>query len=315
MARRPVSLVLAAVLLTGSAGLAPWTNYLPASDTAPSAIPSGILFHKRVEEVDVTFAVRNRQGRALADLTPDDVTVFADGTAVPSLTSFHVGNNVPLQVTLMLDTSDSMGNGFSGEQAAAMSFLRNIIRPEIDEASVVAFATDPNAGQFRGQPQLLQTAVDHFRAAGQTALYDALYGATQESLISGQGQRARRAIVLLSDGEDNWSRNNLQDVIESAQRSDVAIYAITAHSRKWEYPGDRVLNRLTAETGGCAFILDNFSHADQAFARIAAELRSQYRLSFRAPAARLGYHSLHISLRRQGKWQVRSRTGYFSSLE
>lgn len=315
MVERAGSLVLAAALLTGSAGLAPWTNYLPASDTASSAISSGILFHTRVEEVDVTFAVRDHRGRARADLRPEDVLVLADGAAVPSLSSFHASDDVPLQVTLMLDTSDSMSKGFSGEQAAATSFLQNIIRPKIDEASVVAFATDPDAGQLRGQPQLLLTTVHEFRAAGQTALYDALYGITQKSLISAQGEGARRAIVLLSDGEDNWSRHNLQDVIESAQRADVAIYAITAHSRRLEYPGDRVLTRLSAETGGCAFILENFSHADQALARIAAELRSQYRLSFRVPAAPVGYHSLRISLRRQGKWQVRARTGYFSSLD
>jgi Ca-activated chloride channel family protein len=122
----------------------------------------------------------------------------------------------------------------------------------------------------------------------------------------------RRVIILLSDGEDNDSRHGRAEALELAQRLDIVIYAITAHSRRYEYQGDSILRQIAAATGGRAFVLSNFDQAEKAFVQIEAELRTQYSLTFR-PGSRMpcGFHTILVRYSDR-KMRVRARDGYYS---
>jgi VWFA-related protein len=180
----------------------------------------------------------------------------------------------------------------------------------VDRASILVFAASPRM-LASGEPQLVATGLDQVQAGGQTALYDSVYAAAQ-ALSNQEVQPVRRVIILLSDGEDNWSRHNLQDAIAIAQDADLAIYPITAHRRRLEYAGDRPLQQLAEATGGQAFVLSRFSEAATVFDKIAAELRAQYILSFRPMATTSGFHRVSISVRNRKSLIVRWRAGYFT---
>jgi Ca-activated chloride channel family protein len=121
----------------------------------------------------------------------------------------------------------------------------------------------------------------------------------------------RRLLILLSDGEDNYSLHSLQEAIEAAQRNDIAIYAITVHDRRYSHPGDAVLERLAAATGGRTFVLSKIAAVDQVFTRIEDELGAQYSVWFRSQAAHVGYHRLEV-LPRTGGLRIHAREGYYS---
>jgi VWFA-related protein len=303
------SLVPAVLLVCGPAQTRPLAS-------APGEEPAARLtIHKRVEEVQVVFTVNDSRGRPVTSLARDDVGVLEDDRPAPAITAFHRHSDLALRLILLIDTSESMARGFDAECNAAGVFLARVVRPEKDEVSVAGFAAreEPLAA-----PQLLLSAAREWKPGGQTALYDTLYRVAGEELrIHGPGDSMRRVMVLLSDGEDNFSRYSLADAIEQAQRAEIAVYALTVHSRRLEFPGDRILQRLADATGGRYFLLSKYDQAPGVFAAIEEELRSQYVVSFR-PAARGaqgGYHSVKISVRSNPKLKVRAREGYYADTE
>jgi Ca-activated chloride channel family protein len=313
-----VSLALAAVLVAGITELPHTLNGgLLASASQHSAGPgdtSGPLtIRRQVEEVRLAFTVRERRGRLVDNLGRDDFLVLEDGLPVTTITSFVPCQEVPLRLVLMVDASESMRRGFADEQSSARQFLASSVRPGVDLASILVFAASPRM-LASGESQLVTAALAQMQAGGQTALYDSVYAAAQ-ALSNQEPQPVRRVIILLSDGEDNWSRHNLQDAIAIAQDADLAIYAITAHRRRLEYAGDRPLRQLAEATGGQAFVLRHFSEAATVFDKIAAELRAQYILSFRPMANTSGFHRVSISVRHKKSLIVRSRAGYFAVRE
>lgn len=284
--------------------------------TAPSAPPHGaaplpnVTIQRRVEEVRLSFSVNDHRGPS-KDLPAAAFTIY-DNEHEVSLTSFSADSNLPLRVGLLIDRSDSVRKEFPAEQKAAQQFLQSVLRPGVDSIFLLDFTHQLN---FRrpavGDPRMFSTQVNALSSGGQTALYDALHAAAYYDVMADQEQQpVRRVIILLSDGEDNYSRHSLDDAIEAAQRNDVSIYAITVHSGGY-FQGDGVLAALSDATGGRAFVLPNLKHLDAVFAGIQDELRSEYLVSFH-PAARdqCGYHSL--SVRPQDRrLHVHARRGYF----
>jgi VWFA-related protein len=168
---------------------------------------------------------------------------------------------------------------------------------------------------FTGDLDELVAGIDSLRPGGGTALYDAIFFGSRDRLLEGAPDLGsyRRAMVILSDGEDNQSRYSRLQALEVAQRAEVIIYTISTNIRGVRMPGDRVLQQFAEETGGRYFQPANLSDLDVAFEAINTELRSQYSISYQPSSPRDGkYHEIEIEPQRRGL-RVRARKGYFAT--
>jgi Ca-activated chloride channel family protein len=301
-----VSLFLAAALSAGPGASAPSTP-----GVSRSAETASFTIRKRVEETHLSFSVKDRHGNAVAGLKAADLLVVEDGLPVKDITSFYRYDDLPLRVVVMLDTSDSMRDGFATERRMAESMLGRMVRSSADEVSIVSFSATSQTTQS-GERGSVLTEVRKLRPAGQTALYDTLCKSVQALIDRPEITPVRRAIVLFSDGEDDWSRHNLLDVIALAQQAEVPVYAISVHSRKLEFPGDPIMRRLAEATGGRAFFPGNYDHFEKIYQAIHSDLRAHYVIGFRPDErAKLpGYHTLKLAIPER-KVEIRARTGYY----
>ena len=271
---------------------------------------SSFLIRKRVVEVQATFTVRDRHGHEVSDVEQANVEVFQDGEKA-SVIWFRQAQDVPLRLMLLVDTSDSMGPGLRDAARTAEELVKEFVRPDVDSLMVQSFATE-GGPRHSGSPQIVTAAFRGIRAEGQTSLYDTIFDTCQALESSGSGPE-RRVILLLSDGEDTWSHHALQDTIAMAQRANVSIYAVTAHSRRLVVRGDDVLRQMAEETGGEAIILHRYGQLEGAFSNVARDLRTHYVVGFRPSEnpGRFGFHPLKILVDKAGA-TVRARAGYYS---
>jgi len=265
---------------------------------------------RTVEEVRVAFTLERPRGRSAAHLTREDIFILEDGLPVPAITSFYRGDDTPSQLALIVDRSDSMRGQFAAEQSAANEVLSVLSKASADQMTLTSFATGSRTANGKSA-QVLSASLKGLHAEGQTALYDTLYSAAQHFHTTSANNPARRAIILLSDGEDSWSKHSLEDAIVAAQQADVAIYAVTAHNRRLEFAGDRVLSRLADATGGRAFVLSSYNDLHKVLAAIAADLRTQYVIGFHPRQGDGRYHTVKV-LVRGGRLKLRARTGYYA---
>jgi VWFA-related protein len=284
------------------------TNSAEAADDVPT-------IRKRVDEVNVVFTVTDKREHFVKDLTKEDFRVIDDNKP-GSINSFSRQTNLPLRVGLLIDASNSVRDRFKFEQESAIEFLNQIIRPNYDRAFVIGFDTTPEVTQdFTDSAEALSHGVRMLRPGGGTAMYDAIYFACRDKLLKAdRGVLAtRRAIILLSDGEDNQSRVSREEAIEMAQRAEVIIYTISTNTSGLKLRGDKVLERFAEETGGKAFNPFKIEDVANAFTEIADELRSQYAISYK-PADFLAdgkYRKIEIVADNK-KYHVRARKGYYA---
>src|SRR5271163_4280465 len=236
-----------------------------------------------VNEVNVVFTVTDRHGRYVKDLKRENFKVIDDSKPAPDIRSFHAETNLPLEVGLLVDASNSVRDRFKFEQQAAVEFLNQTVRPRYDEAFVVGFDVTPEVTQdFTDNTELLSVGVRSLRPGGGTAMYDALYFACRDKLMKAQHNGpVRRAIILLSDGDDNQSHVTREEAIEMAQRADVIVYTISTNLSGAGHHGDKVLERIADATGGRAYVPFQITEVANAFAAIQEELRSQYAISYK----------------------------------
>jgi VWFA-related protein len=271
---------------------------------------------KRVDEVNVVFTVTDKHGHFVKNLSKSDFRVLDDNKPAASIVSFSSQTNLPLRVGLLIDASNSVRDRFRFEQESAIEFLNSIVRPKSDRAFVIGFDTTAEVTQdFTDSPQLLSQGVRMLRAGGGTALYDAIYYASRDKLMKAPTTGpARRAIILLSDGDDNQSRVTREEAIEMAQRAEVIIYTISTNISGTKLRGDKVLERIADATGGRAFFPFKIQDVDNAFSEIQDELRSQYLLAYKPadlkPDGR--YRSIDIIAENHKSLRVRARKGYFA---
>lgn len=261
---------------------------------------------KQVDEARVTFSVQDARGGPVSGLTQNDVSVVSDNRPISTITCFYGYENVPIRLTVLVDASDSMSRRFADERKMAEAVLESVVRPGLDDANVISFAS-----KAQSIPTVNRIGFRNMKADGPTALYDSLFEAISQSDVPST-HPVRRILILFSDGEDNWSAHSLEDVIAIAQQADTAIYPITAHSHRYEYVGDSVLQRLADNTGGHAFFLTNFDKPQLVYNAMQAELRSLYVIGFRPSvgSAQAGFHTLRINALNR-KLKVRSRSGYY----
>jgi Ca-activated chloride channel family protein len=298
-----------------AASSAPLTNASassPISDEPDNAI---ITIHKRVNEVNVLFIATDKKGKFVRDLTQGDFAILDDHKPPESIINFHRETDLPLDLGLLIDVSGSVNSRFDFEQEAATSFLQKTLRAGFDKAFVVGFNTQSHMAQdFTDNVQLLSVAVHQLHDSGGTALYDAVYHACKEKFLKDRPDHpVRKAIVVVSDGEDNQSEVSRAQAIEMAQRAEVIIYAISTDDSGLVMRGDRVMEQLADSTGGRAFFPFKMKDITHSFAAIEDELRSQYVISYK-PAdfdADGRYRSIQISALKKDL-QVRARKGYFA---
>ena len=268
-----------------------------------------------VNEVSVVFTVTDKHNHYVKTLTREDFKVLDDERPVQEIRSFRRESNLPLQVGLLIDASNSIRDRFKFEQESAIEFLNQIVRPRYDKAFVIGFDVAPEVTQdFTDNTESLAKGVRALRPGGGTAMYDALYYACRDKLMKApQTGSVRRAIILVSDGDDNESHVTREEAIEMALRANVIVYTISTNFPNGGNNGDKVLERIADATGGRSFEPFQLQQVADAFAQIQADLRSQYELSYRPEnfAHDGRYRTIEISALRKGL-KVRSRNGYYA---
>jgi VWFA-related protein len=274
------------------------------------------VIRKRVDEVNVVFTVTDKRGHFVKDLTQNDFRVFDDSKPAESVRSFSRETNLPLRVGLLIDASNSVRDRFKFEQEAAIEFLNQIIRRKYDQAFVIGFDTTPEVTQdFTDDTEALSHGVRILRPGGGTAMYDAIYFACRDKLLKEDKSQVatRRAIILLSDGEDNQSRVSREEAVEMAQRAEVILYTISTNTSGLKLRGDKILEHFAEETGGKAFFPFKIQDVADAFSQIQDELRSQYAVAYKpadfAPNGK--YRKIEIMADNK-KYKVRARKGYYA---
>jgi VWFA-related protein len=269
-----------------------------------------------INEVNVVFTVTDKHGKRVTDLKQADFRIVDDSKPAVEIRSFRAEANLPLQVGLLIDASSSVRDRFKFEQESAIEFLNQTVRKRYDEAFVVGFDATPEVTQnFTDDAEKLAHGVRELRPGGGTAMYDAVYYACRDKLLKeGQKGATRRAIILLSDGEDNQSHVSREEAIEMAQRADAIIYTISTNVSGTKGAGDKVLERMADATGGRAFFPFQIRDVTNAFAEIQDELRSQYAVSYKPADFKADGHfrTIEIVANDRKNFRVRARRGYYA---
>jgi VWFA-related protein len=267
-------------------------------------------------EVNVVFTVTDKHGRRITDLKLNDFQVLDDNKPPQEVRSFHNETNLPLQLGLLIDASNSVRDRFKFEQESAIEFLNQTIHPRADQAFVVGFDVTPEVTQdFTDSTERLAHGVHELRPGGGTAMYDALYFACRDKLLkASKATPVRRAIILLSDGDDNQSHVTREEAIEMAQRAEAVVYTISTNVSGTKGQGDKVLERIADATGGRAFFPFQIRDVANDFAEIQDELRSQYAISYRPADLKHDghYRTIEIVANDRKNLRVRSRRGWYA---
>lgn len=276
---------------------------------------SVLTIRKRVDEVNVLFIATDRHGKFVRNLNQNDFSIVDDQKPVQSIIDFRRETDLPIEMGLLMDVSGSVRGRFGFEKEAATGFLQHIIRKGYDRAFIVGFNKDSHLTQdFTDNVPALAAGIQNLNNGGGTALYDAIYKACKEKLMHGRSDHPiRKAIVVVSDGEDNQSEVTRAQAIEMAQRAEVLIYAISTDDSGLILRGDKVLEDLASATGGRAFFPFKMKDITHSFAAIEDELRSQYDVSYKPSNfdADGRFHSIQITALKKDL-QVRARRGYYA---
>ena len=291
---------------------------LPLSAQAPQRRPSDSVFRAGVEMVSLNVTVLDQQQHYLTDLESRDFTILEDG-ARQDITDFN-RTSLPIALSLLVDTSASMEQRLTIAQDAAIGFARKL-RPQ-DLAQVVDFDTRVEVLQgFTADTTALETAIRATQAGGSTALFNALYISLKELAKirpRTEDDVHRRAVVLLSDGEDTSSLVTYDEVLDLAKRSATTIYAIGLQSRdnglsKGFKEAEYVLRQLATETGGRAFFPQRAEDLAGIYGVIADELASQYVIGYASSNQKRdgSWRRLTVQVNRTGT-TARTKRGYFA---
>lgn len=297
---------------------APWASRALAQAPARTPRPQTV-FEAGIEIINLTVTVTDPRNRFVTDLTKTDFNIFEDG--VKQEVSQFSHDSLPISLSLLVDTSASMDEKLKQARSAATRFVKTL--RDQDLAQIVQFNDRPLVLQdFTADQAALASAVDKTSASGATALHNALYVALKDlGKHKKAGELRRRAIVLLSDGEDTASIVSDDQVLELAKKTEIAIYAVSLRPERPQHDSAKfsqaayLLTALARETGASVYFPASLSELDSVYDRIAEELRTQYNL---------GYVS--SNKRKDGRWRrivvraaarddilVRHKLGYFAA--
>jgi VWFA-related protein len=299
---RPLVLVV-----VGAVGLAVQAQE-PARSSKPDADSGNTRIQVEVNRVNILFTVTDKKGRFITDLNKNDFLV--------PIMEFAAESDLPLRLAVLIDTSNSIRDRFRFIQEAAIEFITSVMRPKEDKALVVSFDSSAElVSDLNDDPDKLAALVRELRPGGGTALYDAIYFACRNKLSWEQPRhKFRRAMIILSDGDDNQSQMSRDQSLEMAQKADVVIYTISTNITRAETDGDKVLKYLASETGGQAFFPFKVEDLSQSFENIANELRHQYNIYYRPEHMKTdgSYQTITVKVKDRKDLVVRARKGYYA---
>jgi VWFA-related protein len=294
----------------------PSVDVVASSAAIDSTQPNSVVTIKsRVNEVNVLFIAMNKHGKFVRDLNKSDFNILDDHKPPQQIVRFSQQTDLPLQLGLLIDTSGSIHGRFEFEQEAAVGFLQHTLRPHYDHAFAMAFNAKNSVVQdYTDNVNLLATGIQRMQDGGGTALYDAIYSSCKEKMLKDDSDRpVRRALIIVSDGEDNQSEHTLGQAIYMAERAQVIVYTISTDDSGLILRGDKILEQISDATGGRAFFPFKMKDIKSSFSAIEDELRSQYVISYH-PAdfdANGRFRSIEITALKKDL-QIRARKGYFA---
>ena len=215
-------------------------------------------------------------------MSQNDFALLDDQKAPEKVNSFHQQINLPLRVGIVIDASTSIRSRFQFEQQSATEFLLQVLKAKNDRAFVMGFDVTPTVtADWTNDQDALETGINKLSPGGGTALFDAVYVACRDKLGTSRGpEPVRKAIILISDGEDNQSRVYLPEAVKECERAETIIYAISTNWTPSRGEGDKVLQQLAEQTGGEVFFPPSVEEMATSFKDIEEELRSQYALVY-----------------------------------
>ncbi|HJZ63314.1 MAG TPA: VWA domain-containing protein [Candidatus Acidoferrum sp.] len=299
----------------------------------PSAVPqepvqSGGSISTQVALVNLFATVRDKNKRIVTDLTKNDFKIFEDNEE-QKVAFFSKEVTMPITLGLLIDTSGSEQYRLPAEQDAAGRFLERVMKKG-DEAMVISFDLDVNLlADFTDDRHIIERAINKAQVNavggagvvtpgtipstnGGTHFYDAVYLACSEKLGTEAG---RKALIIITDAEDQGSKTRLEEAVEAAQRADAVVHILWVHDGP--YGRFDVAKKLAEETGGRAIDVSNEKKLEQAFDQISEELRSQYQIGYYYPANKAkdgGFRKIKVDVANRD-YRVLARRGFYAPKE
>jgi Ca-activated chloride channel family protein len=347
------TLVIAAVLLAAAAAFVlseaadAQTASAPAQTKAPTPTPTieeeeGII-KVETEAVNVLFTAQDKDRRLILTLKPEDVRILENGQPqVISELSRQV--DLPLSLAILIDTSASQERTLPDEKSAAIAFVESVIRPAKDEVAVVSFTGESTLEQgMTNNITRLRRAIDKVQfvppsgyigggvvapgtppisgrnqsVAGSTAIWDSIW-VTSAEVLGPAPEKTRRAIILLTDGVDTFSRKKPDEAVDAAIKAEAVIYTIGIGDDFYSGVNKGILGKISERTGGRAYFPKDERELRDAFKQIQEEMRSQYLLAYEPsnPEKDGSYRKIEIQLVNpelaKQKVKLTHRQGYFA---
>lgn len=301
-----------------------------AQTPRPTATPaSGDDDNRQVKTVEVRLPVtvfdKKKNKNLITGLQQGDFAIFEDGVQQTTTYFSDEKNNPPVYVGVLMDTSPSTAGKMDFSKRAAKDFIYTVVRLRKDKAAFMTFDNEVLLRQdFTDKLDLLDSAVDKVKKVGsQTALYQAIWEFSDEKLRNAPG---RRVIVVITDGDDTWSRADLKDAIGIAQRTETTVFAISTKAGflgsvpgvdagTVKDTGDKNLTELCEKTGGAAFFTGDMKTLEQSFTKISKELRSQYIITYRPTNQNYDGKERKIEVRftdkaKADQYRIRAKSSY-----
>jgi VWFA-related protein len=295
------------------------------------------------EAVNVLFTAQDKNRRLLLTLKPTDIQIYENGQ-LQTVNAFSKQVDLPLSLSILIDTSMSQERTLPEEKSAAAAFLESVVRSDKDEVAIVSFTGEATLEQgMTSNMSRLRRAIDGVRlapqmgyigggvvvgtppisgggASGATAIWDAIW-ITSEEILGPAPEKTRRAIILLTDGVNTYGKKKLNDAVEAAQRAEAVIYSIGIGDNFTNGVDEGSLKKISERTGGQAFFPRDELELRKAFQQIQEEMRSQYMVSYEPTNTALdgSYRTIDIKLvnpeLQKQKVQLTHRKGYFAKTE
>ena len=281
---------------------------VPAQDM--DGVGGAETIRKDVNEVNLTFTVVDGKGRFVNGLTQENFSILDNNRPPASVKRFQSLTDLPLRICIAIDTSDSISHYVKFQQEVAIRFLKDVLRPGVDQACLIKFASSPVLAQaFTDDIGKLEAGIRTAQSNGATAVWDAVRYTSDLLHGHGSSDHIRRVIVLLTDGEDNQSTTTFDDLLENVLRAEVAVEVVDTI----EVPSAvTLLHKLANATGGHLWAGASSKQLAASLARIEQSLRSEYFVAYE-PAGELApgrFRKIQVKARKK-KGKLAYRTGYF----
>lgn len=309
----------------------------------PTPIEDDEIIKIDTDVVNVLFTAQDKNRRLLTDLKKSDIRLIEDGKP-QEIVYFSKQVDLPLSLSILIDTSGSQERTLPEEKAAAASFLDSVVRPSKDEVSIISFTGETTLEQgMTNNVTRLKRAIDRVEfvppsgyigggvlaggtppisgrnqaVAGSTAIWDAIW-VTSDEILGPAPEKTRRAIILLTDGVNTSGQKHLDDAALAAQKAEAIIFAIGIGDNFYDGVDEGTLKKITEKTGGRAYFPRDEAELRRAFEQIQEEMRSQYLIAYEPVNQKRdgSFRKINIELAnpelQKQKVKITSRDGYFS---